>query len=167
MDEVDGIITGLHKESDRTAAIAGASLVESVLQELLITSFRRKSADLLPRLFENRGPLSDFNSKILVAEAFGVIGTQQAAEIQRIRHIRNCFAHARLPVSFSTKEIATEVQDFIALIAMKAVNEKHQSGPNFSHMSDKASYVLICHIVMIMLEAQNVKLGGRRMIGSE
>ena len=162
--DVDDIILALHKEGDRTAAIVGQSLVESVLEHLLTSSFRSKPADLLPRLFENRGPLSDFNSKILVAQAFGIIAPKQAEELQRVRHIRNCFAHARLPVTFDTPQIAKEVQDFVAIIAMKAATAKHPEGPNFAHMTNKASYVLICHILMILLETEHTKRGGKPLL---
>lgn len=163
--DVVGIITGLHGEADRTVAIVGSSLVESVLQHLLVVSFKSKAPELLPRLFENRGPLSDFNSKILVAQAFGVIGTAQAEELQRIRHIRNCFAHARVEVTFETPEIAKEVTEFAAIIAIRRVDKDHPNGPNFAHMKNKACYVLICHILMIMLDAEHVKRGGQRLLG--
>lgn len=163
-DETDAIIKGLSKESDRVAAIVGASLVESVLEHLLISSFVSKRSDLMPRLFENRGPLSDFNSKILVAEAFGVLNSSGAEELQRIRHIRNCFAHARLPVSFDTPEISKEVHDFIILITMNGVMNERLQQNDFTNMSNKRAYVLICHLVIIFLEGRKFNLGGKRLI---
>ena len=158
-EEVDGIIMGLHKEADHTAAIIAASMVESVLERLLISSFKNKSADLMPRLFENRGPLSDFNSKILVADAYCVTGVR-CEELQRVRHIRNCFAHARLPVTFETPEIAKEVDEFAAVKAIKSVREKSEP-TYYENVGRKGSYVLSCHILMIMMDSAHVKLGGK------
>ena len=156
----------LHKEADRTAAIIAASLVESVLEQLLISSFKNRSSALLPRLFENRGPLSDFNSKILIGEAYRVTGLKHE-ELQRVRHIRNCFAHARQPVTFDTPEIAKEVDDFAAIKAIKKVREDYETRgetSGYEHMGRKGSYVLSCHILMIMMEHIHIEMGGATLI---
>lgn len=166
--EVDSIILSLDKEADRTAAIMAASMVETVLEELLISSFKDKSKDLLPRLFENRGPLSDFNGKILIAQAFKIAGLN-CEELQRVRHIRNCFAHARTKVTFETPEIAKEVDDFAAVKAIKRVRDEYEAKgemTGYEHMPRKGSYVLSCHILMLMLEEQHLKLGGKPLIHS-
>lgn len=163
--EVKSIINDLRKENDRTVAIVGASLVESALEHMLIASFKSKHSDLLPRLFENRGPLSDFNSKILVAQAFGVVAESQAEEMQRIRHIRNAFAHARVPITFDTTEVHKEVQDFIMLMAMRSVEPKLPShAKKIEDMPNKSAYLLMCNLILIMFDHMHRALGGRRLL---
>lgn len=165
-DELDNIINGLRKEDDRTVAIVGASLVESVLERVLISAFPNKSSDLLPRLFENRGPLSDFNGKILIADAIWVAGVK-TEELHRVRHIRNCFAHARIPVTFDTPEIAKEVQGFAALAALRKVSLEMSEQGRFADMPNKAAYLFNCHILMLKMEDTHVKLGGKPLIPRE
>ena len=159
-DEVKSIIASLHKESDRTVAIVGASLIESALEAILIRSFTARSKDLLDRIFQNRGPLSDFNSKILVAQAFGVISTPTAGEMQRIRHIRNVFAHARVNVSFDTPEIAREVEEFVTLLAMKSVKLPDIEDHPLQNLNGKPAFLLICKILLIIYSSSHEKLGG-------
>lgn len=166
VEEADNIILSLSKEADRTAAIMAAAMVESVLEQLLISSFKDKSKELFPRIFENRGPLSDFNGKILIAQAFKIAGLN-CDELQRVRHIRNCFAHARTKVTFDTPEVAKEVDDFAAVKAIKKVREDYEArneATGYEHMERKASYVLSCHILMLMLEEKHLKLGGKPLI---
>lgn len=158
---------GLHKESDHTAAIVAASLVESVLERLLITSFTNKSKQLVPLLFDNRGPLSDFNSKILIADAYKVKGAS-CSELHRVRHIRNCFAHARELVTFETEEIAGEVDDFAAAQAVRKVRADYKMKGEISgyeNFSRKGSFILSCHLLMILMNETNIELGGNSLIG--
>lgn len=157
---------GLHKESDHAAAIIASSLVEAVLERLLIASFPNKSKEVIPTLFENRGPLSDFNSKILIADAYCVKGAN-CEELHRVRHIRNCFAHARELVTFDTPEIAQEVDDFAAAQAVRKVREEYQARGEISgyeSFSRKASFILSCHLLILMMNENHMKLGGENLI---
>lgn len=163
--DVEATLLHLHQHDDRTAAIVGASLVESVVERLLISSFSSSASDLNQRLFENRGPLSDFNSKIVVAQAFGVIGDRVADDIQRIRRIRNCFAHARLPVNFEEPAIAMEVSELAAVMAVRST--EHHYGPEqpFPYHGHKTSYGLSCYIMVTMLQQELLAKGGAAFIG--
>ena len=81
-ETVEQVLLHLHGRQDREAAIVGASLVESALQERLLRSFDSAAGGLEQSLFEDRGPLSDFNSKILVAQAFAVIPERLAEDMR-------------------------------------------------------------------------------------
>ena len=163
-EEFDRLMLRLAHEDDRTAAIVGASFVESSLEYLLVSSFKVREVDLNQKLFENRGPLSDFNSKILVAQAFDVISGKLAADIQRIRRIRNCFAHARLPVTFDEPVVAKEVSDLAAVIAVRGTRHLYRPGESFHYDSHKTSYALSCYITVVLLHEQHVSRGGAPFI---
>lgn len=168
-EKADALIMGLHKESDHAAAIIATSLVETVLERLLIASFPNKSKELLPSLFGNKGPLSDFNSKILIADAYCVEGAN-CGELHRVRHIRNCFAHARELVTFETEEIAQEVDDFAAAQAIRKVREVYQvkgEMSGYENFGRKASFILSCHLLILMMNETHVKLGGGNLIGQQ
>jgi len=159
-DEADRIMIGLHRQSDRTAAIVGASLVESTLQELIGSAMSNKALDLPEKLFENRGPLSDFNSKILIAQAFVLISDRMASDLQRIRRVRNCFAHARVHVDFETPVVAREVSELAAVMAVRATEAQYAPEDPFPYKSHKTSYGLSCYITMTILQHQ-IKHGKR------
>lgn len=159
-NDVENMMLRLHQEDDRTAAIVGASLVESSLERVLVSSFEASTSDLNQRLFENRGPLSDFNSKILVAQAFNVFSERMANDIQRIRRIRNCFAHARLPVTFEEAAVAKEVSELAAVMAVRSTEHHYTPEQPFPYHSHKTSYGLSCYITMVLLHDQHLKKGG-------
>ena len=155
-EAVEQLLLGLHLKEDREAAIVGASLVESALQQRLILSFASVATGLESRLFEDRGPLSDFNSKILVAQAFGVIRERLADDLQRIRKIRNCFAHARIEVRFSEPLIQKEVAELAAVVAVQQAMKKYPDvyPPNYG--GPKSSYGLSCYITYTMLRVDEI-----------
>jgi len=59
------------------------------------------------RLFDYsyNGALSDLSSRILLARAMGLFGPVTFDDLQRIREIRNAFAHALWYITFATKEV--------------------------------------------------------------
>jgi DNA-binding MltR family transcriptional regulator len=151
--QAEEMMLALHKEGDRTAAIVGASMVESALQELITSSLKSRETDIAERLFDNRGPLSDFNSKIVVAQAFSVITDGMADDLQRIRRIRNCFAHARLMIDFENPLIAREVSELAAVVAVRSTEHHYPIGSQFPYKSHKTSYALSCYIFVKLLAA--------------
>lgn len=108
--EVKKIMNGLIEQDDLHVAITAVSIIEAHLEKLIVTRLHSTDKDFINRLFENRGPLSDFNSKILVAEAFGLLTPPLANELHIMRTIRNTFAHAKMPLSFSMQPIEAEVR---------------------------------------------------------
>jgi DNA-binding MltR family transcriptional regulator len=89
------------RESDRSIAIVGASLVEAVLEHALAAKF--VSHRYVKRLLA--GPLGRFSVKIDVALAIGLIEEEIWEELHRIRKIRNEFAHHVRLRSFNDKTI--------------------------------------------------------------
>ncbi|MHA6724259.1 hypothetical protein [Sphingomonas sp. RS2018] len=145
------MMLALHKENDRTAAIVGASMVESALEGLMTSALKSRSTDIAEKLFENRGPLSDFHSKIVVAQAFAIITDRMADDLQRIRKIRNCFAHARLLIDFENPLIAREVAELAAVVSVRAVEQSDPIESKLIYKSAKVSYGLSCYIFVKML----------------
>lgn len=152
-ETIEQVLLHLHNRQDREAAIVGASLVESALQERLMRSFDSAAGELEQNLFENRGPLSDFNSKILIAQAFAVIPDRLAEDMQRIRKIRNCFAHARIEVTFEEPLVATEVRELAAVVAVQSSMKKYPDGYPPNYGSSKTSFGLSCYITYTMLSS--------------
>jgi hypothetical protein len=93
------------KQSDRAVAIIGASYVDLVLREAI--SVRLLPDDeLMKNLFEDRGPLQDFGSRIQVAFALKVYGRAAYQDLGAIKKIRNGFAHSADAMDFNHQDVA-------------------------------------------------------------
>lgn len=102
-------------------------------------------------MFENRGPLADFNSKILVAEAFGVITGPMAAELQMVRAVRNAFAHAKHNFTFNHSAVEKKTRSSSMLTAFD--NMSPVPGFDRGLPNTKGAYLLVIRILLIMFGA--------------
>lgn len=93
--------------SDRTLAIVSASVPEHSLQVAILAKFVPLSSEDQSMLFDgNRnGPLATFATKIRLAFALGIVGPMTREDIERVRIIRNAFAHSMFDIHFSSPEI--------------------------------------------------------------
>lgn len=108
--DIELILDGLHLFDDITLAVTGSAIVEAHLERLIQSRFLSRSASLTGQIFKNRGPLMDFHSKILIAEAFGIVSKQMAEELHSLKAVRNAFAHSKVPLTFTDKFIRTELE---------------------------------------------------------
>jgi hypothetical protein len=87
---------------DRYIALVSAGAVEEGLQIALAHHLGLDPAD---RRFA-KGTLANFNRRIREAGRLGLITPEETIELDRIREVRNAFAHALTSVSFDTPEVA-------------------------------------------------------------
>lgn len=93
------------RQTDRGVAIVGAAYVDLVLRQNITEKFVVQDEGLMNLLFENRGPLQDFGSRIEVAYALGVCGRAAYEDLKRIKNIRNAFAHSAEALDFLHPDI--------------------------------------------------------------
>lgn len=146
--EIERIFSDLGEQPDMVVAIAGAALVEGILEKFLVNSLPVSNKQLVGELFAIKGPLGDFYSKILVARAFGRITSPMVRELNSIRAIRNVFAHSKVPISFETSEITKVVDESGLKTAIKNVEIREAHKMN---LNNKEWYALMCQILYIML----------------
>ncbi|WMT71062.1 hypothetical protein [Bradyrhizobium sp. Ash2021] len=102
----------LHNESnDRGAALlavtnADVALSAALYQRLRIGEAKREEFDKLG------GPLETFSQRIMMGEVLQIYGPDTKYNLDLLRLLRNTFAHAHIPVTFETKEIAASIQLF-------------------------------------------------------
>jgi hypothetical protein len=154
--EIEKIMDGLAIADDMSAAIIAGSLVEVELERLILRKFKVSDPDLLGQIFQNRGPLSDFHSKILIARAFGFITSPMASELHSLKAIRNAFAHARTPITFEHVAVAREIA---SLKMIKAMRDNVAKGGEDWEPTNMGCYLLITRILLIMFD-QLRKHGG-------
>src|ERR1700747_724469 len=102
IDEINRQIDS--EENDRGAAILAGTLVENALAYVISRrepSFTKRHK----KLFQHNGIFSTFDARIILAEAMNIFGAVTNHNLDLIKHVRNVFAHASVPVKFSTPEI--------------------------------------------------------------
>jgi DNA-binding MltR family transcriptional regulator len=106
-DEAHFITTALYtNESDRGCALIAGSIAENALEEIIRARLPHLSKERLDELFGYEGVLGTFSAKIKIAYAFGLIDHKLRDDFDRLREIRNVFAHARTIIRFRTPQIA-------------------------------------------------------------
>ena len=103
-------IDSIKTAEPRIAAILGATFLEDVTHLAILTKTVDLSKSDDDRLFVGSAPLSSFSAKITVAFALGLIGPMARHDLDRIREIRNAFAHAKIDISFDTPAIVNIVE---------------------------------------------------------
>ncbi|VVE78140.1 MltR family transcriptional regulator [Pandoraea sputorum] len=101
------LMSDIEKASDRALAIVIASYLDAMLEELL-RAFLVERAKAVNPLFEGRGVLSTFSSKIELSFALGLIGEGEAKALNTIREIRNAFAHELGNLDFTDMSISAK-----------------------------------------------------------
>src|SRR5690242_5975853 len=102
--QLSAIFSAVNEGDDRSAAIVWAAMVDDALKAAIKRKMRPLSSTDEDKLFDGQGALSTFSSKIIVAYALCAIGQEQRNGLERIRDIRNAFAHHPY-ISFKTKQI--------------------------------------------------------------
>lgn len=91
--------------SDRAAAIVGASYLDELLREILLSYLVEDCSKNDKELFSGNGPLSTFSSRINLSFRFGIISENEKKMLHGIRGIRNEFAHKLSGASFMDESI--------------------------------------------------------------
>lgn len=99
MATYNGMVETYATESDRAAAVLGASFIDARLQEMLHQYMVAEQT--VADLFSGDRPLATFSARISLAYALGLLPLNIREDLDRIRRIRNHFAHHPDAVSFS------------------------------------------------------------------
>jgi DNA-binding MltR family transcriptional regulator len=106
---VKNVFEGIRHQSRMThsgVVLASAAILDSQLERALKKAMKPLPKKLYERLFESFGPLSTFSSKIIMARALGIVTIEIYGELEKIRQIRNAFAHSSTILNFESEEIA-------------------------------------------------------------
>lgn len=129
-EDMEPHVSELVGDSDRAIAIVGGAIVESALKGALLERMPNLSKKLHDDIFDSRGALSTFSSKINIAAALEIISLATKRNANYIRAIRNIFAHSVQPISFGTPKIRAMCELL-----------KHSSDLNLSSASTKELFI--------------------------
>ena len=79
------------KESDRACGVLGAALLDAKLESIFRTNLKLYEKELLDNF---SSPLSSFSARIVLARALNWINDDAYHDLNKIRSIRNEFAHS-------------------------------------------------------------------------
>lgn len=91
--------------NDRAAAILAARHLEDALA-FAIVSRLKIDKNRFPDLFGYNRPLGTFDNKIRFSYAIRLVTEETRTLLDVIRSIRNAFAHALIPIQFTTKQVS-------------------------------------------------------------
>lgn len=94
--------------SDRGAALMAICQVDQGLELAILCRFHHVNMKTRDLLRKPNGTLSSFMGKIDLGYAFGIYNDKYRENLHIMRSVRNAFAHAALPIDFTTAEILTE-----------------------------------------------------------
>ncbi len=99
-------------ESDRGVVVILESLIEDVLLERLLERFQDLTPAQSKNLVRPGGLLNNFEHRIALAHAMGMIDADTVEMLQTVKDVRNACAHSRLDIGFRTPEL----RDTLALL---------------------------------------------------
>src|SRR5438067_692232 len=88
-------------ESDRGCALIAGSMAENALESIIRVRMTPLSKSKYSEIFGIEGVLGSFSAKIKAAFAFGFIDADLRDQFDRIREIRNAFAHSKVAIDFN------------------------------------------------------------------
>jgi hypothetical protein len=111
-----------HAAEDATAAILGASLIDEVLTEAILSRLVDLNADQRKEFI--KAALPTLSVKALIARSLGLFDGDTKHDLTVIGLIRNAFAHGSPRLSFDTPEIAQACDTLNWLRAKDLFKEK-------------------------------------------
>jgi DNA-binding MltR family transcriptional regulator len=94
--------------SDYEVIISAASGIEKLCEIAIALSFRAKvSSSEMNNIFHGQGPLATFSAKIHLCCAIGLIPAPLRPDVDKIKAIRNAFAHSMNTKRFLDQDIAS------------------------------------------------------------
>jgi DNA-binding MltR family transcriptional regulator len=95
----DEIGREIRKGGSLAAVILTVAVIDDVLRAALLYNMIKLSREDEKALFTGNGALASFSARIRVAYAMGIISRKLRADLDRLRELRNEYAHKALRVS--------------------------------------------------------------------
>lgn len=117
MEDNDRIIREIDAQTnDRALVLVAGGMLEDFLGGMIQLKLEVMKGgwfidDDINDLYDSYGPFSTFDLKIRFAGSIGMLTPEYRKDIERIKSIRNYFAHETSPVSFSDKDVIQECEN--------------------------------------------------------
>jgi DNA-binding MltR family transcriptional regulator len=99
----------LDKLHPRAAVLSLSAFIDNMLERAIAENFISLGTRHFDKIFRNPGaPLGTFSAKINIAYALGILDAEHRSQLDRIRTIRNAFAHSVSHFDFDHPTIKVE-----------------------------------------------------------
>jgi hypothetical protein len=147
--EMAEIISSLQSMEDRASALVLASIIDLMLERAILRKFTYLSKEKRDAIFRNpNAPLSSMSAKISIVSALGCLGNEPRAQLERIRSIRNAFAHTVMGVTFDTPVISKECDKLNPQALLSGADFEPEIG------TQKERFIIVGVMIMIILVSQ-------------
>ncbi len=109
-EDFAGFMNEFQQESDRAAAVLGATYLETRL-EVLLRSYFIEDEGAANDLFGVGRPLGSFDARRQLAYALNLIGKEEPEQLKLIQEFRNRFAHHLHDLKFTDEQIAGKCRE--------------------------------------------------------
>lgn len=132
---------------DRSFCLLLISMLENTLDQALDHWIGEQTKELRQSLYAQDGLLATFARKITFATVINIAGPVSRENLRLMRHIRNAFAHSKIPITFDTPEVATICADLVRINIFEPAEEPDQE----PGLSPRKRFEAICNETMIRL----------------
>src|SRR6266704_4552417 len=133
-----------NESNDRGSALLAATNADVALSQAIYQRLRIGDGEK-DKLDRPGGPLETFSQRITMGRLLQIYGPDSEYNLDLLRHVRNAFAHAHIPITFETKEIAAAIGLFkpLRMGPPHAVGAEKKAMPS----SSRAQFHHHCEII--------------------
>ena len=142
--DFNDFLAEFQSETDRAAAVLAAAYADELLKSLIEATFVDNSR-YVKDLTRRGGPISSFSARISLAYAIALISKNDAADLHRLREIRNDFAHRLHGITFASQTVSDRSREFrcVALIFKRTAGLRERY-PNDSRKLFDLAVAYLC-----------------------
>ncbi len=147
---VNDFLKTLHDEADRSLVICACSYIDDLVLERAKRLLSHGSKKSSRALFEGLGPLSSFSARIHLLHCLGEVNAESAADLHRIRKLRNHCAH-----NWKTFTLDESIEREY----LSKMNRYFLFGdePPLNAFDPRSQFLLVCHAHMVVLNIYKPK----------
>jgi hypothetical protein len=111
------IVDEIERQTDRGAALVASAFLETRLTQLIAMRLHQSpDDDISSRVFKHDGALSSFSRKINMGYMLQLYPRTIWTMLDKVRDIRNDFAHSDAPLDFNNRSIADRSSNIEAVV---------------------------------------------------
>jgi DNA-binding MltR family transcriptional regulator len=127
-DDVKRALKELDTDGPRGTIVLGHALIEDAMRSAIAFHMRTLGEEEYNQLFRGTSPLSSMSAMTRVAFAFKIIGTKVRDDLDRLRELRNAFAHAQVILTFESEPVLAQLKHFECLKTLDASERDKMDG---------------------------------------
>ena len=135
------------KADDRSFCLLLTAMLENELDRAIDHWLGDLPEKIRHDMYDFDGPLGNFSRKITLASALEIIGSTSQENFRLIRHVRNAFAHAKVPLTFKTTEVSAVCADLKRINIFEPPVEVDQA----PQMPARERFEAVCNETMLRL----------------